>query len=142
MIKKTVTYTDMNGLERTEDFYFNLTEAELAEMNFGVDGGMKALLEKIIAEKNQQMIIEYFKKIVLMSYGEKSIDGRYFEKSEKLRNSFAPTEAYSKIFMELARDADAAAKFINGIIPANAANNVAAANAEKTVIGLPSAETE
>ena len=120
MIKKTVTYTDFNGNERTEDFYFNLTQVELAELDLGVSGvsgGLLGLLEKIVREKDQRQIVEYFKKIVLMSYGEKSVDGRRFVKSEEIRNCFAPTEAYSKIFMELAQDADAASAFVNGIMP-------------------------
>ena len=120
MIKKTVTYTDFNGNERTEDFYFNLTQVELAELDLGVSGvagGLLGMLKKIVQEKNQRQIVEYFKKIVLMSYGEKSVDGRRFTKSDEIRNGFAPTEAYSKIFMELAGDADKAAKFINGIMP-------------------------
>ena len=122
MIKITKTYTDFNGVERTEDFYFNFTEAELTEMELGIEGGMKGLIEKIIAEKNQKQIIEYFKKIVLMSYGEKSIDGRRFTKNDEIRDGFAPTEAYSMIFMELATDAKKAADFINGIIPSDLAN--------------------
>ena len=117
MIKKTVKYTDFNGTERTEDFYFNLTKAELTEMELGVDGGMKKLLEQIIAEKDQAKIVEYFKRIVLLAYGEKSIDGRKFLKSEEIRNGFAPTEPYSIIFMELATNADKASEFINGIMP-------------------------
>ena len=120
MIKKTVTYTDFNGNERTEDFYFNLTQVELAELDLGVSGvsgGLLGLLKKIVREKDQRMIVEYFKKIVLMAYGEKSVDGRRFVKSDEIRNGFAPTEAYSKIFMELAKNADEAAKFVNGIMP-------------------------
>ena len=120
MIKKTVTYTDFNGNERTEDFYFNLTQVELAELDLGVSGvsgGLLGLLKKIVREKDQRQIVEYFKKIVLMAYGEKSVDGRRFVKSEEIRNGFAPTEAYSKIFMELAQDADKAAEFVNGIMP-------------------------
>lgn len=120
MIKKTVTYTDFNGNERTEDFYFNLTQFEVAELDLGVSGvsgGLLGLLKQIVREKDQRQIVEYFKKIVLMSYGEKSVDGRRFIKSEEIRNGFAPTEAFSKIYMELAQDADAAAAFVNGIMP-------------------------
>jgi hypothetical protein len=129
MIKKTVTYTDFNGVKRTEDFYFNLTEAELTELEYGVEGGFRALMEKIIAEHDQARLIEYFKKVVLMSYGEKSADGRRFVKSEEIRNGFAPTEAYSKIFMELATDADAASAFVNGILPNDVATKVEEAQA-------------
>lgn len=119
MIKKTVTYMDFNGVERTEDFYFNLTAAELFEMEAGVEGGLKAILDKITKENDQKRIMEYFKHVVLMAYGEKSSDGRRFVKSEEIRNGFAPTEAYSKIFMELSSDAKIASEFINGIIPAD-----------------------
>lgn len=129
MIKKTVTYTDFNNIQRTEDFYFNLTEAELAEMEVSEGGSFKAMLEKIIKEDDHKRIIEYFKRIVLMAYGEKSADGRRFVKSEEIRNGFAPTEAYSQIFMELANNAKAASEFVNGIMPAKAAEAVANAQA-------------
>jgi hypothetical protein len=133
MIKKSVTYTDFNGNERTEDFYFNLTEAELVELEVGVEGGMKAMLKQIIKENDQKRIYEYFKKIVLMSYGEKSLDGRGFKKSEELRDSFAPTEAFSNIVMELSKNATEAANFVNGIIPKKLSEAVAAQKAEQAV---------
>lgn len=120
MIKKTVTYTDFNGNVRTEEKYFNLTQVELAEMDLGVSGvagGLLGLLKQIVKTKDQKMIVEYVKKIVLMSYGEKSADGRYFTKSEEIRNGFAPTEAFSKIFMELAGDDKKFVEFVKGILP-------------------------
>lgn len=126
MLKKTVTYVDFNGTERTEDLYFNLTKAELVELEVGVDGGMKEMLQKIIAENDRKRIYEYFKRIVLMSYGEKSLDGRRFVKSEEIRNGFAPTEAFSNIVMELSKDANAAGAFINGIMPKELSDAVAA----------------
>ena len=117
MIKKTVTYEDFNGQERTEDFYFNLTEAELSEMELSLNGGLSTYLEKIVQENDNEKIIQYFKKIVLMSYGKKSLDGRNFYKNEEIKEDFKSTAAYSKIFMELATDDTAAAAFVNGIIP-------------------------
>ena len=120
MVKKTVTYTDFNGNVRTEEKYFNLTQFELAEMDLGVSGvagGLLGLLKQIVKTKDQKMIVEYVKKIVLMSYGEKSADGRQFVKSEEIRNGFAPTEAFSKIFMELANDDKKFVEFIKGILP-------------------------
>lgn len=117
MLKKTQTYTDFDGNERTEDFYFNLTEAELTELEYSMNGGLSQLLEKIIKEDDQKQIIEYFKKIVIMAYGVKSLDGRLFVKNDKVREEFASTNAYSDIFMELANDANKAAEFVNGIMP-------------------------
>lgn len=117
MLKKTMTYTDYNGTERTEDFYFNLTKAEIAEMELSVEGGLVEKIQKMVASLNGKQIIDFFKDFVLRSYGVKSDDGRRFMKSEEIRDSFAQTEAYSDLFMSLATDADAAANFVNGVIP-------------------------
>lgn len=129
MLKKTITYEDFDGRERTEDHYFNLTEAELTEMELSLNGGLSQLLEKILQENDQKQIIEYFKKIVLMSYGKKSLDGRQFMKNEKIREEFASSAAYSEIFMELATDENAAAAFVNGIMSRGIRNRVNASGA-------------
>lgn len=118
MLKKTITYTDYNGSERTEDFYFNLNKAEIMEMEMSITGGLTEMINKIVAAKDAPAIISIFKKLVLKAYGEKSPDGKRFIKSEELATAFSQTEAYSQLFMELATDADEAAKFVNGIIPA------------------------
>lgn len=119
MLKKTVTYVDYNGVERTEDFYFNLSKAEVAEMELSVQGGFSKMLEEIVASKDNVQIVNLFKQMVLKSYGEKSTDGRRFIKSDEIAQAFAQTEAYSEIFMELALDEKKAADFVNGILPAN-----------------------
>ena len=117
MLKKTITYTDYNDVERTEDFYFNLTKAELMEMEMGAGGGLSGMIEKIVSAKDAPAIIKVFKELVLKAYGEKSADGKRFIKSKEISEAFAQTEAYSQLFMELATDADAASKFVNGIAP-------------------------
>lgn len=117
MLKKTITYTDYNGSERTEDFYFNLSKAEIMEMEMGTAGGMAGTIQKIVSAQDAPAIIKIFKDLVLKAYGEKSPDGKRFIKSEEISMAFSQTEAYSNLFMELATDADAAAKFVNGIIP-------------------------
>lgn len=121
MLKKTITYTNYNGVQVTEDFYFNLTKAEITEMEMSVDGGFAERIQKIVNAKNQPEIIKIFKKLILDSYGVKSDDGRRFIKNEQLKEDFSQTEAYSELFMELATNADEAAAFVNGIIPADVA---------------------
>ena len=128
MLKKTITYTDYDGNERKEDFYFNLTKAEVAEMEMSTDGGLVKNIEKIVAAVDAKRIIELFKGMILQAYGEKSPDGKRFIKSQELRDAFSQTEAYSQLFMELATDANAATAFMNGIVPkfdpvANIMNN-------------------
>lgn len=119
MLKKTFTYTDYNGNERTEDKYFNLTQAEIMEMELSVDGGLSEMIQRIISAQDSPSIIKIFKELILKAYGEKSPDGKRFIKSEELSTEFSQTEAYSLLFTELATDADKAAEFVNGIIPAN-----------------------
>lgn len=119
MIKLTETYRDFNDAERTEDFYFNLTEAEVMEMEMSTSGGLAETIQRIVAAQDAPEIIKIFKTLVLKAYGIKSPDGKRFIKSDVIREEFEQTIAYSNIFMRLATDADAAAKFVNGIMPAN-----------------------
>ena len=124
MLKKTITYTDYNGNSRTEDFYFNLTKTELMKMEMGTNGGLSEMVKSIIAAQDQAALIQIFEDLILKAYGVKSLDGKRFEKSTQLSEAFAQTEAYDQLFMELATDADAAAQFINGIVPAEMAKEL------------------
>ncbi len=117
MLKKTIPYKDYNGVERIEDFYFNLSKAEAMEMELSITGGLTEMIRKIVAAQDTPTIIATFKQIILKAYGEKSPDGRRFIKSEELSKAFSETEAYSILYMELATNANAAAEFVNGIVP-------------------------
>ena len=119
MLIKPITYIDYNGKERTEQFCFNLTKAEITEMELGINGGLSEKIKRIIESEDQASIVELFKDLILKSYGEKSLDGKKFIKSKELSDGFAQTEAYSDLFMELATDSEKAAEFANGIIPKN-----------------------
>ena len=125
MLKKTITYHDYNGVEYTQDFYFNLSKAEIMEMELGTTGGLAEMIQKIVAAQDAPSIIKVFKDLILKSYGEKSADGKRFIKSDEISTAFAQTEAYSELFMELATNAEAAAAFVNGIVPAEMAKEAA-----------------
>ena len=133
MLKKTIKYTDYNGNERTEDFLFNLSKAEVLEMEMGVNGGMTNMIQKLVAEQDMALISKTFKDIIMKAYGEKSLDGKYFVKSPELSTRFTQTEAYSELFLELL-DPDKAAAFINAILPQDA---LAQAEAAKEEIKTP-----
>ena len=117
MLKKTVTYTDFNGVERTEDFYFNLTLQEITEMELEVEGGLTSILDKIIKAQSVPELVKYFKIILLKAYGVKSDDGRRFIKNDEVRADFESTQAFSDIYMEFANDDKAASDFVNAIMP-------------------------
>lgn len=135
MIKKTITYTDFNDVERTEDFHFHLTKAEVMKMQMGTTGGLAEMIQRIVAAQDMPTIIATFEDMILKSYGVKSPDGKQFQKSEELRTAFAQTNAYSQLFMELSTDADKAAEFVNGIMPADIQKELA--GQDLTKIALP-----
>ena len=122
MYVKKLTYKDFNDVERTEDFYFSLTEAEALEMELTTPGGVVAMLQKIIDEKDIKKMIEFWKKFLLMAYGEKSADGRYFVKDEKTKEMFTYTKAYSDLFVLFSTNDVEAAKFVRGILPGDISN--------------------
>lgn len=126
MLKETIKYTDYNGVERTEDFWFHLSKAELMEWEMGTTGGLTEMIKRIVDAQDAPAIIKIFKELVLKAYGQKSPDGKRFIKSEELATEFSQTEAYSQLFMELATDADKAAAFVNGIMPSDVAEKAAA----------------
>jgi len=117
MLKKTITFTDFNGEEQKEDFYFNISRAEAIEWDSEHKGGMKAVLERLIAEKDGKAIYAIFKDLIRRSIGKKSDDGRRFIKTEEIINDFMETDAYSVLLLELSQDANAAAAFVKGITP-------------------------
>jgi len=117
MLKKTITFTDFNGVERTEDFYFNLTKAEVAIMETSTAGGWGEHLRTIVAEQDPKKIVDAFRYLIAKAYGKKSPDGRQFLKSQEILDSFEQTEAYSELFMELVTNPEAPAAFVNGIFP-------------------------
>ena len=128
MLKKTIEFTDYNGEKRKEDFYFNLSKAELMEMELGTSGGFAEMLQKLVDTQDIPEIMKIVKKVIMKAYGVKSTDGKRFIKSDELSKECTETEAYSELFMELLSDTDAATAFVNGIIPADAAKQLADQN--------------
>lgn len=117
MYAKEITYNDYNGVERKETFLFDLSEAEILEMELSTVGGFEQYVNKIINAQDTPQLVKLFKELILKAYGVKSDDGRRFIKTEEIAREFSQTRAYSKLFMELATDAQAAAEFVNKIVP-------------------------
>ena len=128
MLKKTMTTVDFGGTERTEDYYFNLTKAEIMEMQLCTDGGFVETVKKIVEAKNQLELTQLFKKIICASYGVLSPDGRKFVKNQQVLDDFMATQAYSDLYIELlSGDGKAAEDFVNGILPKDLPNEAAKA---------------
>ncbi|OLU39740.1 hypothetical protein [Ileibacterium valens] len=119
MISKTIEYTDYNGNEVKDTFYFNLNEAEIIDMEMSKSGGLSEHIQKIIDTKDLPKLIKLFKTMLLKSYGEVSDDGKHFVKSKKIRKKFENSAAFPKLYMALATNDIEAAEFVKGIIPQN-----------------------
>lgn len=130
MYVKSITYTDYNGNERTETACFNLNEAELAELNLTTEGGYQEHLRNIVNAHDVPSLVKEFKKLIKMSYGIKSPDGRRFVKNDNATEEFFQTEAYSQFFIELATNEESITEFVMGILPEKYRNQIAEANRE------------
>lgn len=131
MLTKTIKFEDWNGTEREEDFYFNLSESELMELELGTTGGFTKMMQTIVRKKDVPQLMDTFKNLILKSYGEKSADGRRFIKSKELSEEFMQTPAYDSLFMELVTNADAASAFVNGIVPKKLAEQAKSAEVQE-----------
>lgn len=116
MFKERITYVDYDGQTRTEDFRFNLTKSELMEMEFDTEGGLEKAISRMVDGLDTRRIGKLFKDLILKSYGEKSLDGKRFVKSEEISKAFSETEAYNQLYMKLLTDEKFANAFINGLV--------------------------
>ena len=136
MFKKTMTYTDWNGVERTEDIYFNLSKAELLEMQLTTEGGVDNMIQRIVRAKDTVALVKLYKELILKAYGRKTADGRRFEKSEEISREFTETPMYSDLYMELSTNDEAATDFITGIMPKDLENEVKKAMNDSSQLNL------
>lgn len=139
MLKKDITYEDLDGNEITETFWFHLSKAELAEMALGKEGksgGFETWVRTIINSNDGEVMTQTFKKILLSTIGERSEDNKRFIKNDQIRDNFVQSDAYSVLFMEVMTDADKMSAFINGVVPSNMRDEVA-----KSIQNAPDLET-
>ena len=133
MLKKTITFHDLDGNEVTQDFWFHLSKAELLEMEISTTGGLKDSIQRLIDKRDGEAVMKTFKDLILNSFGERSLDGLRFVKEDEngrpLYKDFVQTEAYSELFTELVTDDKAAADFFNGVLPKEVAEAMAAEEA-------------
>lgn len=133
MIKWPITYTTYNDETITEDFYFNLNKAELVGMQLGANGAYSEFITRIMNEHDMKKIGDEFRRILLLSYGKKSDDGKYFRKSDQMREEFEQSEAYANLFIELLTDGDKASKFFKGVLPKDLQDAVEKQNGPNTI---------
>ena len=124
MLKKSITYKDFNGVEQTEEFHFHLSAEKLMELESTLPGGFEKYTTKVMESGDGGQILDLFKKIIRMSIGRVSEDGKRFDQNDEITADFVSTNAYTKLFIMLGKDADTAAKFFNGLVPQDLAEQV------------------
>ena len=134
MIKQDITYTNFEGEQETETLYFHLNKVELMEMQVSEKRGLAQYITDIQKAENNKEIFRLFKEIVLRAYGERSEDGKKFIKNERLREEFEGSLAYEELMVKLVTEADFAAKFVNGIMPAGMADQIAAKMGQDSLV--------
>ena len=117
MYKKTITYTDLNGKERTEDHYFNINKAELSMLEYKYPEGMDNYLKDVIDREDKVKMMEFFHELILSAYGVKTEDGKHFEKNADLRHKFETSEAFSEIFYSIFSDEKEMDRFVKSVMP-------------------------
>jgi hypothetical protein len=121
MIKKTLMWKDFNGGEHMEDFYFHLYKPDMVDLEVSRTGGLSVMLPKMIASKDMGEVVEIFKKLVRMSLGIRSEDGRKFTKrspeAREYVNDFMDSPAYAALFDDLTQNENAGAEFLLGMLP-------------------------
>lgn len=117
MLKRSITYTNFNDEQVTEEHYFNVTKAELVEMEMSTKEGLQSWLNEILKSEDREKIFAEFKKIIMSAYGERSADGRSFIKTPEIQEAFSHTGAFHQLLFEIATEADKAADFILGTLP-------------------------
>lgn len=146
MLKKTITFHDLDGNEVTQDFWFHLSKAELLEMEISTTGGLKDAMQRLIDKRDGENIIKTYKELILASYGERSLDGLRFMKEDEngrpLYKDFMQTEAYSELFASLVTDDVAAADFFNGVLPEEVKDKMAEAEAAENLPDLKLVKNE
>lgn len=144
MLAEKIKYTDYNGIQREETFYFNLNKIELLELEIGTSGGLVNYAQKLLETQDYKLIMSIFKNIVLTAYGEKSDDGKHFAKNKELSDAFEHSEAFSELFTRLLNDSEYLVKFITSIVPAEVASNMDTSDilAANPTLSLTPAATE
>ena len=117
MLKKKITYTDYNGMERTDNFYFNMTEREIVMLlaRLGVED-LKEYANKLAESGDLKSMFSFVDDIILSSVGAKSEDGKRFVKTQKIRDDFEQSEAYNVMFMDFLQNPSSASSFASAIV--------------------------
>lgn len=137
MIKIPITYVGFDNKEITKDFWFNLTKAEIAELQCEFPGYFEGYIERLKHDADVADVVAVFKALILKSYGKRTKENK-FVKSKEYSEEFAASDAYSELFIKFLDDEnDFVSKFLEGALNATPAEvqkaieDAKTANAEK-----------
>lgn len=133
MLRKDITYTDINDIDRTEPFYFHFTELELGEVELEM-GGIEETMERLTETQDIKTAYKIFKDLVLAGYGKKSADGKGFDKVDPdtgrpYSRELVASPALSALIIDLMNDVEDAGTFFRGMLPSKMQKQAAEADA-------------
>jgi hypothetical protein len=117
MHARTMTYTNFDDEEVTEVFHFNMSKSDIIRLEAEKKGGFSEYLKEMVKTEDTPTLLAQFERILLMSFGIKSPDGKHFDKSEEISARFKNHAAYDKLFWEIFNDQDKLAEFLIEIAP-------------------------
>jgi hypothetical protein len=120
MIKKTITYEDYNGEERTKDFYFHMNQVEFSKLNGEIPGGIEKRMQKVIEDRDEDALLRMIDLLVSRGYGEFNDDDEFTKvgrNGRPLYEKFVNTDAYDQLIIELIQGENSIVEFLRGMMP-------------------------
>lgn len=116
MVKKTIAYTDFNGVQRKDDFFFHMSLPEVTRLQASVSPEtFDEHILRIAKEGKEGAILQLLEKIILGAYGVKSPDGKSFIKTQEETRNFEYSQAYAELFEQLLLQPEEMRVFAEGI---------------------------
>lgn len=143
MYKVDVPFEDFNGNMQTETLYFHLTKTRLSKnLTLGDElDDIQAMLQGEPRQLNPdeiRKIVHLVERIMELSYGIRSEDGKRFDQRPALWEEFQQTAVYDAFLYSLFENPNNATQFILGVMPRDL---VEAAKKEMNQLQLPEETT-
>jgi hypothetical protein len=113
--KRTISVPTADGGFENEDWYFNVEEADLIDVDLIHEKNPGEYLTKLIEDGNSRELLHHWRQILFAGVG-KRVDNR-IEKSPEIQREFKTRGAFGAFFADLIRQDDAGANFIYEIMP-------------------------
>jgi hypothetical protein len=117
VIKKEITFTNIDGEEVTEEWWFGLEPSDVVDMEIAHLPNPAQYLMQIMEDHDSRALLELWRELMWRSAGKRI--GKLFVKDEATLREFKYGGAYNAIFSEVCSSDDIGAAFFTSILPEN-----------------------